>query len=85
VANADLARTSALMKEENERMLVDLKETWGRNFHRMFEGVQPAKPGGGRGFEQTWDEGVKKHYEVTAGQCGMGDDVHDMDVSAVLI
>eukprot|EP01048_Picozoa_sp_COSAG05_P005020 COSAG05_NODE_288_length_12074_cov_119.196827_7_plen_550_part_00 len=87
LATDDLQATSTNMEQENARMVVELQETWQRIFHKMFEGVSPAANAedGGRKFEETWDAGMKKHYQVTAGECGINDDVHEGDTSHVTI
>ena len=87
LAADDFEATSTNMERENERILAELQDIWRQNFHRMFEGVQPAAKdeGGGRKFEDSWDEGMKKHYQVTAGECGIIDDVHEADTSHVTV
>jgi len=85
LGKADLPGTSLKMVAENVRMKAELEETWKRNFHRMFQGVEPAASQGGKGFEESYNDGMQKHYQITAGECGMGDDVHGGNVSHVVI
>ena len=60
-------------------------ETWKNIFHKMFQGVKPAASEGGRPFEDTWEGGMKKNYDIDAGGCGLGDDKHNMQVDHVLV
>jgi len=84
IETVDLQTISSKMKEENERMKVELLETWEKIFHKMFEDVKPAKTQGGRPFPNSWEDGMRETYQIEPGRCGLGDDVHNMDISFVL-
>ena len=81
---ADLNTISKLMQTENAKMRDDLIGTWENIFHKIFQGVEPAASTGGRPFEVTWEEGMKENYDIDAGQCGLGDDTHNMHVEHIL-
>ena len=77
VKEADLMGTTGKMKVENENFRTRIMDDWRRVFHRMFEG---KKPGDFGDTEGSWEEGMMEHYKVEGGQCGKGDDKHNLDV-----
>ena len=85
IKSVDLDEVSMNMAKQNELVKVDITGTWKKIFHRLFEGVEPAAKGGRVEYASSWDDGMLKHYSIKGGSCGLGDDVHQMDTSDVIL